>query len=98
MDFEFLPIGSVVMLKNGNKAVMVNGYLLIPSDDKEKMYDYSACIYPEGVLTSEQSFAFNHENIDKVLFRGYETDEYKKLLPKLVEIKNNKNNKDSNVE
>ena len=35
---KYLPIGTVCMLKNGKKRVMITGFCTIPEDDKTKMY------------------------------------------------------------
>ena len=87
---RFLPIGTVVLLKNGKREAMITGYCIRPNgdvydkngkieDNKPKMFDYGACLYPEGIMSSDQTFAFNHENIDKIVFKGYETDKQKEL-------------------
>lgn len=89
MKEKFLPIGSVVMLKNGKKAVMITSYCVVPTGTqiegnkettpKQIMYDYGACAYPEGILDSSVSYAFNHDKIDKILYVGYETKEQKEF-------------------
>ena len=46
---KFLTIGSVVMLKGGDKRAMITGYLPIPNNSgKLEMFDYIGCIFPEG--------------------------------------------------
>ncbi len=76
MEKEFLHIGSVVSLKNGTKKIMITGYYM-PMDLKNnnKVYDYCACYYPEGVL-DDGKFLFNIEQIDKVLTMQFKL-EYK---------------------
>jgi len=74
---KLLPIGSVVMLKGGKKRVMIIGRIqrLVNTD---KLYDYSACYYPEGVLDPKDLFLFNNEDIDTVYFVGFQdTEEFK---------------------
>ena len=44
-----------------------------------QIYDYGACFYPEGMITSDQVFAFNHDRIDRVCFKGYETENQKEI-------------------
>lgn len=88
-DKRFLPIGTVVLLKGGKKELMINGYCIKPNGDvydktgeidvSGKIFDYGACLYPEGIITTEQLFAFNHDQIDKVCFMGYVTDDQKEL-------------------
>lgn len=44
---SYLPIGSIVLLKNGKKKVMIYGRRQRRITD-EIEYDYIACLYPEG--------------------------------------------------
>lgn len=76
---RFLPIGSVVLLKNGTQKVMITSYCVFPKKNKKEIYDYGGCLYPEGILESDTVAAFNHDMIDKVFFLGYETDDSREL-------------------
>ena len=79
---DYLPIGSVVLLKNGVKTVMIYGRKQIAVKDG-KEYDYIACLYPEGNLSDDFTYLFNIEDVDKVVFTGYQCDEeeaFKKVL------------------
>ena len=38
MEKEFLPVGSVVLLKGGTKRVMVTGFCSVDNDDTTKIY------------------------------------------------------------
>ena len=53
MEEKLLPIGSVVKLKNGQKRLMITGFLQMEQDEKgqKNIWDYSGCLYPEGMLT-----------------------------------------------
>ena len=94
IDNKFLPIGSVVLLKGGKRELMIISYCIIPNGDaydkngkvdvKDKMFDYGACVYPEGMITSDQLFAFNHDQIEKIVFMGYETENQKNILKILI--------------
>ena len=87
MNERFLPIGTVVLLKGGNKQIMITTYGIFPtkkeySKGKEvalerKIYEYGGCTYPEGILSSDTACAFNHNQIEKICYMGYVTDEYK---------------------
>ena len=86
---KFLPIGTVVLLKGGKKEVMITSYCIFPNntelkDGKEvkaqkKIYEYGGCIYPEGILDSNMVCAFNHNQIEKVTYLGYQTEQQKEL-------------------
>ena len=84
MEKKFLPIGSVVLLKDGTKKVMIIGFCPQSKDDP-KVYDYLGCVYPEGVLTSNISLVFNHDQIVEVVFKGLENEEEKHFKEKLDE-------------
>lgn len=74
MEEKFLPLGSVVRLVNGNKRIMIIGRLQIREAD-QKIFDYAACYYPEGLLDPEQLFLFQHEDIEEVYAMGYQDQE-----------------------
>lgn len=83
---KYLPIGSVVMLKGGTKRVMVTGFCTVPNEDKEKVYDYSGCLYPEGVISTEQVLLFNHSDIEKIYYLGYIDEEEKNFKERLLKV------------
>lgn len=66
---ELLPLGSVIMLKGGNKRVMICGRIQTRSSDGE-LFDYSACYFPEGIIDPKEMFLFNNEDVDMVYFLG----------------------------
>ena len=71
---EFLPIGSVVLLKGGNKRIMICGRIQAQAGT-DIIYDYSACYYPEGIIDTSSMFFFNRDAIETVYYRGYEDQE-----------------------
>ena len=76
---KYLPIGSVVLLKNGTKRVMIYGRKQIHIETG-KEWDYLACLYPEGNINEEFMYLFNHDKIDKVYYLGYRDDEEVKFV------------------
>ncbi len=86
MEYEkYLPIGTVVVLKDGKKELMITGYRPITDDEKPTAFDYSGCYYPEGILDPNEAYLFNHDMIEKVLYVGYEADEEKEYVNNLKE-------------
>lgn len=77
MKNKYLPIGSIVLLKEGKKRIMITGYYVTNVSDN-KIYDYSACIYPEGIVDNKTIILFNHEDISNIIFTGYSDEEEKK--------------------
>ena len=83
---KFLPIGTVVLLKGGKKRAMITGFCSIAQENQEKIYDYSGCVYPEGYLSSNQVCLFDHDQIDKIFFLGYQDEEERAFKDKLNKI------------
>lgn len=86
MNKRYLPIGSVIKLKNNNKSIMITGYYSVEYARDLEIYDYSGCAYPEGVMIKSSCCSFNQSDIKEVLFEGYKTEEYKTLTNGLNEI------------
>ena len=81
MKEKYLPIGTVVTLQKATKRIMIIGYCPI-SEDKT-MYDYSACLYPEGVISQDKTLVFNHEQIAQIHYTGLEDEEEKDFILKM---------------
>lgn len=71
---KFLPYGSMVSLKGGTRKILIIGICLKSLND-DKVYDYCGCAHPYGFLNSDNVFLFNHDQIDKVYFKGYIDEE-----------------------
>ena len=77
---DLLPIGSVVMLKDAERPLMIYGIKQLDSNNPDTEYDYIGVLYPEGNVGANFQYLFNHNDIADVLFKGYETDELKNFL------------------
>ena len=86
---KYLPIGSVVLLKDAKKRVMITGFAAKGKETGDKIFDYMGCLYPEGIINSEQNLLFNHDQIDKIFYIGYIDEEWKRIESKLKEMVNN---------
>lgn len=71
---RLLPLGSVVLLTESNKRVMIVGRLQ-RQQSTGKIWDYSACFYPEGIINPSELFLFNHGQIAVVYFIGFQDRE-----------------------
>ena len=80
---ELLPIGSIVLLKDGEKRLMINGIKQTEVSGDGKEYDYLGVLYPEGHIGEQFQYLFNHDDINEIVFRGYEDEERKEFLTKL---------------
>lgn len=85
MTVDYLPIGSIVRLEDGTKKLMITGYCTVPAESPDVVYDYCGCLYPEGILNSEENYVFDHDQIEEVSFIGYEDDESKEFKKVILE-------------
>lgn len=84
---DFLPLGTVVLLKGAEKRVMIIGRVQVCNG---MAYKYSAVLYPEGYYNSENLFLFNEPDIQEVCFMGLQDEEdavFKRQLIDEVEKK-----------
>ena len=69
---------------------MIIGYC--PQGQDNKIFDYSACTYPEGLISSDKTLAFNHNQIKQIVFMGLESDEQKDFNNQIKEMLKTINN------
>ncbi len=86
---KYLPIGSVVLTKNATKKIMITGFCGMDYDDKNATFDYCGCLYPEGILQASDTFLFNHNQIEEIIFLGYDNEEEKEFKSKLKKMLSN---------
>ncbi len=70
---EFLPIGSVVTIKDHREKRMVTGYLRVGAAGNIRKY--ASVPYPLG-LGDMPIVLFDEEAIEQVVFNGYQYEKY----------------------
>lgn len=83
---KYLPIGTVVLLKEAKKRIMITGFCTYADQEKTKLYDYVGCLYPEGYISVNKTLLFDHDQIDKIYYMGLIDDEeieFKKVLKEI---------------
>lgn len=96
MQEKYLPIGTVVELKGATKKVMITGFCTSENNDENTVWDYSGCLYPEGILNANQVALFNHSQIEKIYHLGLIDEEEEKFKNKLNEILKENNTNENN--
>lgn len=81
---ELLPIGSVVLLEEGQKRLMIYGVRQTEQETQEE-YDYIGVVYPEGNMGQGTQFLFNHDQIKEVYFKGYNDEERQDFIKRLAD-------------
>ena len=87
---DYLPIGSVVLLKNGTKKLMVFGILQSDKDHPEVEYDYIGVPYPEGNMGVEYQYLFHQKDIINIFYRGFESTERQEFMGSLSDFYKNR--------
>ena len=85
MKKEYLPIGSVVLLKNTKKRLMITGFYVKPNNSNT-FFDYLGCIFPEGMISDHDNYIFNNEQIEKVCYKGLVDEEETTFKARLYDI------------
>lgn len=82
---DYLPIGSIVLLEGGVKRLMVVGVMeaVNVGEEQKEEYDYIGVLYPEGFISASSLLLFNHNQIRKVVHRGYEDEERESFLKRI---------------
>ncbi|AOM12120.1 DUF4176 domain-containing protein [Bacillus sp. S70] len=75
MNSQLIPIGSIVILKEGTKKLMIFGRKQQVETDEIRKFDYMGCPYPEGYINPDFTYLFNHDDIQEVVSTGYEDQE-----------------------
>lgn len=89
----YLPIGSVVLLNEGNKRLMIFGIIQSEADNPSVEYDYIGVPYPEGNMGDEHQYLFYHKDIKEIYFKGYEDIERQVFIGNLIEYYDEKDKK-----
>lgn len=81
---QLLPIGSVVLLKDSDKRVMVTGRYQHEAGDESAIWDYCGCLYPEGNMGPEYNYLFNNDQVERLYFVGFQDEEEFDFLARLA--------------
>lgn len=77
-----LPIGSVVLLKESTRRLLIVGQC-VSRDENSRIFDYTAVLFPDGFSKPDKMYMFDREQIDKVYYVGYMDEKSKDFLPKM---------------
>ena len=80
---KYLPIGSICLLKGDKELTMVTGYFGVVQDEKPRVYDYIGTMYPIGLISESRSYLFNNDQIQELVFKGYENETYHELMTQI---------------
>ncbi len=84
---NLLPIGTVVSIGDETKGyvqVVIAGYGGQSAD--KQVYDYIGFVYPYGFISRDKIIIFESALIHEVLYKGYEDEEYKEVIPGIKKV------------
>mgnify|MGYP004499953743 CR=1 FL=1 len=82
---DYLPLGSIVILKGGVQKVVINARGLISvAVEPPGYFDYGGSLYPQGII-GDQILYFNHCDIAKVVFKGFSDEDDKMMVDNINE-------------
>lgn len=82
---NLLPLGSVVLLKDAESLVMIISRL-VATNESDSIFDYSACLYPEGIVDMNSLVFFNRGDIERVYFIGFQDPEELELQERFSQL------------
>lgn len=80
MSKKFLPIGTVVKLKEVDKLAMIAGYFPRGTSRNGYVWDYSAFPYPEGMIDNDKVIQFDNEAIERIIVMGYQDEKQMQFI------------------
>ena len=84
-----LPIGSVVVLKDGEIPIMVTGFCQVTLNNEGEpgeLYDYVGVPYPAGFTRVDEMVQFDHDAVERVLAIGFINEDMLNYMPRIQEI------------
>lgn len=88
LNLELLPVGTVIQIKGLEDKLMIIGLMQMRDGDQSILYDYSAVLYPEGLINSDENYLFNKDQIIRVYHCGYIDDEGRAYHEKIIGLRN----------
>lgn len=82
---KYYPVGTVVTLVNGNHPIMIYGRKQF-QENTDNIWDYVACLYPEGNIGDDYTIFFQQEEIGKVHHLGLMSDAEERMQELLNEV------------
>lgn len=76
---SLLPLGSVIRVAGPRRLVVVARALMLTVDSETALFDYGACVYPEGMVGDSMVY-LNADDIVEVVHEGFTDDDDRRYL------------------
>lgn len=82
---EYIPLGSIVLLKGGiQKMLVISRALNVQKDGNPYFFDYGAVPYPEGLISDQMAY-FNHDQLAKIVFEGFKDEDNEVIVQNIYD-------------
>lgn len=88
---DWLPLGTVVSVDDSGQKVMIIGRIQQDANHPENKCEYSAVLYPQGLLNPEENYMFNFSQVKQIHFLGFSNEDnemFEKQLDQYIEENN----------
>ncbi len=77
---NFIPLGSIVLLKGGvQKLIIISRSVNVKNGENTYYFEYGAVPYPMGLISDQVAY-FHGDSIGKVIFEGYSDYENESII------------------
>ena len=96
-EIEWVPLGSVVQLKEFEQLVVITGRMQGRAEDEHSVMEYIGIPYPTGFQSTNEFLGFNSEQIERLVHLGYADEQELEWCKELTKAKEelNKEGEDS---
>ncbi len=76
---DWLPLGSVVRVDDSEQKIMIIGRNQRDAYDPNISYEYSAVLYPQGLMNPEENLLLNLNQVKQIYYLGYSDNQNKQF-------------------
>ena len=76
---EWLPLGTIVSVDDSNQKIMIIGRNQRDSNNPDISYEYSAVLYPQGLIDPKENLLLNLNQVKQIYYLGYSDDNNKQF-------------------
>lgn len=72
---KWLPLGTVVRVDDSDQKVMIIGRIQQDRNNPDIKYEYSAVLYPQGLVNPKENYMFNLNQVRQIYYLGFSNND-----------------------
>lgn len=76
---EWLPLGTIVGVDDSDQKIMIIGRNQRDGYNPDISYEYSAVLYPQGLMNPEENLLLNLNQVKRIYYLGYSDNQNKQF-------------------